>query len=63
MIFDPTDFDAPYEPNTNWLQYMLQGVSSRRRARPTPISHLSPRLLDDIGLSRARIDTALRHRR
>jgi hypothetical protein len=60
MIFDPTDFDAPAEPSTNWLRRLFGG---RRRARLTPVSELPPRLLEDIGVSRARTDITPRHRR
>jgi hypothetical protein len=63
MIFDPTDFDGPAVPATNWIHLMLQRAAARRRARPTSLSHLPPRLLEDIGVYRDHPDGALRSRR
>jgi hypothetical protein len=57
MIFDPTDFETSTVRATNWLDLMLQGASSLRyRRRATSISHLSPRLLADIGYTQAHPD-------
>ena len=62
MIFDPTDFSP--QRHGNWIDLLLAGASSlRNRPRVTPVSHLSPRLLDDIGYYRSHPDTAPRKRR
>ena len=62
MIFDPTDFNP--RPRVNWVDLLLQGASSlRTRPRVTPVSHLSPRLLDDIGYYNGRPDAAPRKHR
>jgi hypothetical protein len=63
MIFDPTDFDDPVVPTANWIHLVLQGVLTRRRARPTSLAHLPPRLLEDIGVYRPHPDMPPRSRR
>lgn len=62
MIFDPTDFNP--KRHGNWIDLLLAGASAlRSRPRVTPVSHLSPRLLDDIGYYRSHPDTESRKRR
>ncbi len=61
MTIDPTTPSArPRTSRLGWLSDLLGGRSGER---PTHVSHLPPRLLNDIGLSQDFVDVMLRHRR